>query len=250
MPTPPVFLALAFGLTTGLAGWVFYRAAHRSARVLVLLLAWLLLQGAVALTGFYLVTDARPPRMALLVGPPLLGIGLLFATAGGRRFLAGLRPGWLTLLHLVRVPVELTLLGLYLQGSVPRLMTFEGRNWDILAGLSAPLVYFLAFRRPRRRRGVLLIWNWLSLASLLNIVVNAVLAVPGPWQQWGFEQPNVAVLQFPFVWLPGGVVPLVLLAHLTALWQLRSGKASPPGLVPNAGPQVNPATEPDLAAAQ
>lgn len=223
MPQFPLFLSLAFGLTTALTVGLFYRAARRSGPVL-LLLGWLLLQGAVALMGFYLRTDTLPPRLGLLLGPPLLVIGGLFATAPGRRFLARLRPEGLTLLHAVRVPVELVLLGLYRYGSVPRLMTFEGRNWDILAGLSAPLVYYLVFRRQRGGRGVLLTWNLLSLGLLLNIVANAVLAAPTPWQRWGFEQPNVAVLHFPFAWLPGCVVPLVLLAHLTAIWQLVAGR--------------------------
>ena len=43
----------------------------------------------------------------------------------------------------------------------------------------------------------------------------------------GFEQPNVAILHVPFVWLPGGVVPLVLLAHVAALWQLRAASRLP-----------------------
>ncbi|MCC3160350.1 hypothetical protein LJ737_24150 [Hymenobacter sp. 15J16-1T3B] len=249
MTSSLIVLSLAFGLITGLAGWLFYRAAHRSARVLGWLLAFLVLQGAAALAGFFLKTDAFPPRTALLLGPPLLGIGLLFATARGRRFLAGLRPDQLTLLHVVRVPVELTLLGLYLLGSVPRLMTFEGRNWDILAGLSAPLVYYFAFRRPRWGRTALRAWNVLGLATLLNIIVNAVLAIPGPLQQWGFEQPNVAVLQFPFVWLPGVVVPLVLLAHLTVLWQLRAGAVAVSATAAaGAGPAAATTTRPAIAA--
>jgi hypothetical protein len=35
-----------------------------------------------------------------------------------------------------------------------------------------------------------------------------------------FEQPNRAVLFFPFAWLPTVVVPLVLLAHLVTIKRL------------------------------
>jgi len=217
----PLFLGLAFGLTTALAVGIFYKAAHRAPAVLGLLLAWLLGQGAVALSGFYTVTTTLPPRLALLLGPPLVVVAALVATPRGRRFLDGLRPELLPLLHVVRVPVELVLLMLYLHHAVPRLMTFEGRNWDILTGLTAPVVYYLAFRARRLGRRGLIVWNLLGLALLLNIVVNALLSAPGPLQRFAFEQPNVAILHFPFVWLPGCVVPLVLLAHLAALWQLR-----------------------------
>lgn len=227
METLPLLLPLAFVLTTALAVGLFCRAVPRPWPVLIGLGAWALLQGGVGLSGFYTVSRTVPPRLALLLGPPLLAIALLLATRAGRRFLDELRLDALTLLHAVRIPVELVLLGLYLHHAVPQLMTFEGRNPDILAGLTAPLVWWLAFRRQRLGRRGLLVWHALGLASLLNIVVNAVLAVPTPLQQFGFEQPNVAVLHFPFVWLPGVVVPLVLLAHVAALWQLRAAGPGP-----------------------
>lgn len=222
-------LSLVFGLTTGLALWLFYLAAHRSRRTLLILLGWLGLQGTLALSGFYTRTNALPPRLALLLGPPLLLIVVLFATAAGRRWLDGLRLEILTMLHVVRIPVEGVLFGLFLQKAVPRLMTFEGRNWDILAGLTAPVVYYFAFQQKQLGRRGLLLWNVLGLASLLNIVANAVLSAPTPLQRFAFEQPNVAILHFPFAWLPACVVPLVLLAHLVAtrrLWAAGPGPAA------------------------
>ncbi|HUQ96495.1 MAG TPA: hypothetical protein VM010_02440, partial [Chitinophagaceae bacterium] len=38
--------------------------------------------------------------------------------------------------------------------------------------------------------------------------------------QLAFDQPDIAVLYFPFVLLPGVVVPVVLLSHLAAIRQL------------------------------
>lgn len=214
------FIGLAFGLTTGLAVWLFYLAARRSGRTLLVLLAWLLMQGTVGLSGFYTISNTLPPRLALLLGPPLLLVVLLFATSAGRRYLDSLRLEILTLLHIVRIPVELVLFSLFLHKAVPQLMTFEGRNLDILAGLSAPVVYYFVFQKKWLGRRGLLLWNALSLVSLLNIVVNALLSAPTPLQRFAFEQPNVAILHFPFVWLPGCVVPIVLLAHLAAIRQL------------------------------
>ena len=46
-------------------------------------------------------------------------------------------------------------------------------------------------------------------------------------QQFGFEQPNVAILHFLFVWLPGVVVPLVLLAHVVAIRRLWAAAPMP-----------------------
>jgi hypothetical protein len=99
-------------------------------------------------------------------------------------------------------------------------MTLEGRNWDILAGLSAPILYYLVFRRKLLDHKALLGWNILCLGLVLNILFQAMLSVPGPLQQFAFEQPNMAVLYFPFIWLPSCLVPLVLLAHTAAFYQL------------------------------
>jgi len=41
-----------------------------------------------------------------------------------------------------------------------------------------------------------------------------------PFQQLAFDQPNIGVTLFPFVWLPSVVVPLVLVSHIAAIRQL------------------------------
>ncbi|RFP66612.1 hypothetical protein D0N36_02595 [Hymenobacter lapidiphilus] len=226
MPPVPLALDLAF-ILTALALGLLLRAAPRHRLALMASLGlWLLGQAALALSGFYTVTDTLPPRFALVVGPPLLGLLALLAMVRGRRFLDGLRPDWLTLLHVVRIPVELVLWALYYYRAVPRLMTFGGRNWDILMGVTAPLVYYLAFRRGRFGRAGLVVWNVAGLLLLGNIVRLGLLSAPGPFQQFSFEQPNVALQNFPYVWLPAFVVPVVLLAHVAALWQLVKGGVS------------------------
>ena len=99
-------------------------------------------------------------------------------------------------------------------------MTFEGRNFDILSGVTAPVIYFFAFSRNRVNRNLLIIWNIFALCLLINIIYTAVAAFPSPMQQIAFDQPNRAVMYFPFIWLPAVVVPIVLFAHLAGLWKL------------------------------
>jgi hypothetical protein len=219
--TLPLTLSVAFVLLTSLASWLFYQAAPQARLTRYILVAWLALQAALSLHGFYSVAPATlPPPMLLAVLPPLLvNMGLLL-TPQGRSYLQRLQLDKLTLLHTIRLPVEIGLLALYRYHVVPQLMTFEGRNWDLLAGLSAPVFYYLIFRRKLLGPNVLLGWNILCLCLVLNILGQAILSVPGPLQQFAFEQPNIAVLYFPFIWLPSCIVPLVLLAHTAAFYQL------------------------------
>lgn len=231
----PFYLPVLFVLTTGLTLWLFHLASNRSLKILVVLLGWLGLQAVIGLTGFYTNTQAMPPRFAFLVGPAVLVIISLFFTANGKRFLDNLKPEYLTLLHVVRIPVELTLFGLFVHKAVPELMTFEGRNLDIVSGLTAPFIFYFGFVKKKLNRNVLLIWNLVCLGLLFNIVISAILSAPTPFQKFGFEQPNIGVLYFPFIWLPGFIVPVVLVSHLAGLRQLFLNKmvSQPLGKLPD-----------------
>ena len=213
----PMYLNIVFVLATLLAVFLFYKASNRSKTTLFVLLTWLLIQAIVSLTGFYTITDTTPPRFPLLVLPPVLLIIGLFASRNGRVFIDSLNAKTLTILHIVRIPVELTLYWLFVNKAIPELMTFEGRNFDILSGITGPVVYYFGYIKKKLSNAVLLIWNLLCLGLLFNIVINAVLSLPSSFQKFAFDQPNIGVLYFPFVWLPCCVVPLVLMAHLACI---------------------------------
>ncbi len=52
-----------------------------------------------------------------------------------------------TFLHTVRLPIEIILFKLYLNKMIPQLMTFEGRNFDIVIGITAPIVGYLYLKK-------------------------------------------------------------------------------------------------------
>ncbi|HEY1060693.1 MAG TPA: hypothetical protein VGE44_03370 [Daejeonella sp.] len=220
MENLPSYISILFGLTTIATAWIFYKAAGNSKPVLMVILIWLAVQAFIASSGFYTVTDTFPPRFLLLVLPPFLAIAGLFMSPKGRNFIDSLNLKSLTILHTIRIQVEIVLYFLFTSKVIPELMTFEGRNFDVLSGITAPLIFYFAFVKKRFGRKIILIWNVICLGLLINIVINAVLSAPFPFQQFAFNQPNIAVLYFPFIWLPCCVVPLVLLSHLSAIRQL------------------------------
>lgn len=225
MENLPLYVPITFGLTVLLALYLFYRATQ-SASVGLILLGWIAVQTALGLSGFYQVVNPTPPRFPLLLLPPLLTIITVMSTKRGQRLIDGLNLRLLTLFHVVRLPVEVVLFWLFVQGAVPQLMTFEGRNYDILSGLSAPVVYYVGFVRKRLSRTALIIWNVMCLGLVLNIAINGLLSARTPFQQFAFEQPNIALAHFPFVLLPTLLVPMVIFAHLAAIRQLRTLKTS------------------------
>ena len=218
----PLHLTLTFIVTTFITVGLFLVALKISARpvhraVYPLILLWIVVQAILGWQGFYRAFDAWPPRFLLAIGPPnLVTIYLLIRH---RRLLAALPLRLLTFIHFIRIPVEIILFGLHQEGYIPRIMTYEGRNFDILAGMTGPLMALIAFRGGVNKR-LLLYWNLIALGLLINIVGNAILAAPLPFQQFAFDKPNVAVFYFPFIWLPAVIVPIVFFAHLTSLLQL------------------------------
>ena len=214
-------LAVAFLAVTFLTIFLTVRAHRRAGPLVWVLLAYAGLQYGVAATGFYENTEVLPPRFLLNIVPAVLAILWLFLSDGGKAFADGFIPERMMWVHTVRLPVEVILFGLFTVGLIPEIMTFTGRNFDILAGLTAPVVWYFAYSRKVLSPGLFKTWHVLGLLLLLNIVVTAVLSVELPFQQFGFEQPNVGVLMAPYNLLPAMVVPLVVVGHVVGLRAVR-----------------------------
>ena len=213
----PLYVYLTFYLATALTCFLFFKAVQFNKKVIAVVLVFLIAQGILGYTEFYLNLEARPPRFIFLVPPAILFIILLFVLRKGRDFLDRFSQKWLTFVHVIRIPIELCLYWLFLGGFIPEIMTFSGQNFDIIAGLTAPLIYSFGFAKNRLSRRFILVWNITCFGLLMNIVVTALLAAPLPFQQICFDQPNVGILYFPFLWLAGLIVPLVMLAHLISI---------------------------------
>lgn len=231
----PTFVSLTFGLTAVLTLILFISIIRnsnvettrkKSTLILICLTIWLVIQTILTLKNIY-NTDINsfPPKIMLFgILPTILTIILLFATQKGQQFIDSLPLKNLTYLNTVRIPVEIVLFWLFLNKAVPELMTFEGRNFDIIAGITAPIIAYFGVTKNKLSRRAILIWNFICLGLLINIVVNALFSAPSPIQKFAFEQPNIAILNFPFSWLPTFIVPIVLFGHLTSIRKLLTQK--------------------------
>jgi hypothetical protein len=232
----PTYISLIFGLTTVATLVLFFwtvknsnspTTQENSTKIIIGLTLWLIVQAVLTLKNIYNSdTNSFPPKILLLgILPATLTIIVLFAAQKGRQFIDNLPLTHLTYLNIVRVPVELVLFWLFLNKVVPELMTFEGRNFDIVSGITAPIIAYFGLTKRKIGKRLILAWNFICLGLLINIVANAFLSAPTPIQKFAFEQPNIAILYFPFSWLPTFVVPIVLFGHLTSIRQLLKTKA-------------------------
>lgn len=229
LPVLPTYLSTIFILSVFLTLYLFYRVLSRStlapktiSKILYGLLVWVMLQVLLARLDVYNAhLEALPPKILVFgIAPLILTIVLLFVLPKGRAALDQLTLLDLHYLHIVRIPVEIGLYFLALHKAIPNIMTFEGQNFDILVGITAPLVAYFGISKAKMNRTSLLIWNLVSLVLLFNIVVLAFLAAPTPLQQIAFDQPNRAVFYYPFSLLPTFIVPVVLFCQLVSIRKL------------------------------
>ena len=219
----PLFITIVFiGCTLFSVLMLLYAFSKVSKKSLIvsgtIIFGLLIVQAVLAVSGFYLDFSLNPPRFPLAVIGSFIAIAVAFLK--GKKTIAKMSLRLITIIQVVRIPVELVLLWLYQEGKIPEIMTFEGRNFDILVGLTAPFMLWYAFKNNVVKKKLLIAWNLVSLALLISIVVHAILSIPSPFQQFGLNQPNIAIFYFPFVWLPAIVVPIALFCHFISLKQL------------------------------
>lgn len=218
------YVYVLFSATVILSAWLFIRAANYSKTTIMMIGTWALLQSVLGLSGFYDDSATLTSRFPLLVAPPILFLLSRFFTKQGKAYIDGLNLKKLTIFHIIRIPVEITLLFLFLGKAIPEAMTFEGRNFDILSGISAPVIYYLAFHKNLLGKTALIIWNIACMLLLMGVVSSAALSLPARYLKFGFEQANTAVGFFPFLLLPALLVPLALFSNAAAIRQLLTNK--------------------------
>lgn len=220
---PAMSAVLVLGVVAAARRAALPRAAvtRLGASLAAALATWLALTFLLAERGVFRVFGSAPPRLMLLPIGALVTTLVLSRTPLFRRLTHASPLWWPVALQSFRLLLELIFLRLHREGVIPEQMTFEGRNLDILVGLSAPfMALFIA--RWRAGRGPILAYNLVSLGLLLNIVGIAVTSFPGPLDAHWSGGSSAAVANPPFVWIPALLVPLAFFGHVVSLQQIAS----------------------------
>ncbi len=216
----PNWIDLTFIITCILTISLFHISNGKPKKLTLLIIVWSIMQSILAYIGFYQVTESIPPRFGLVLIPTIFLIVYGLLPTQQKWIFEKRETKISTFLHSVRLPIEIVLLGLFTYEMIPELMTFEGRNYDILVGITAPIIGLL-FMKQSISKKTLIAWNLGGLILVLFILFNGILSSELPFQQFGFEQPNRAINYFPFVLLPATIVPIIIWTHLSDIIKLR-----------------------------
>lgn len=214
-----VFFSLLFvqlRKALSLSGWSADKQRGVQMTYLIGLFVWITILSILSLNGITSNFDILPFNFLPVLAVPMVMI-IWITYSGKMKHLLPLVPEK-NIIHLqvFRVFVEIVLWAMFIEGMIPIQMSFEGRNLDVLTGVTAPLAAWLI----ASNRKALIAWNMFGLVLLLNIVGTAILSMPTPFRVFHNEPTNTVVLNFPFVLLPGMLVPLAYGLHFLSLRQL------------------------------
>lgn len=186
---------------------------------IAILMGWAVIVSALSLAGITGKFEIFPFNIGPLLLIPFIIILLFTFSRTMREVLPHILPERIIRLQVFRVFVEVLLWMLFFQNIMPVQMSFEGRNFDILAGLTAPVIAYL-ISRQKISKTMIIVWNLACLCLLINIVAIAVLSMPTPFRYFMNEPSNTIVTVFPISWLPTFLVPLAYMLHFLSLRQL------------------------------
>jgi hypothetical protein len=195
------------------------RIVRRTGAVLAL---WFLFLAMGAVSGLYL--EARGPRFLHYTMPALLAAVLLGRVGWVRAAVDAMPLWWIPALQTLRVGGGSSLFAAWAIGLAPWGMVLPAGIGDIAVGLAAAAVAMALAGGLRGARTAALVWNVLGLVDILHTLFRAVTSAPGPQRLFFEEPPMLIPMVYPFIYLPGFVVPLTILLHLLSLRQLRAAR--------------------------
>lgn len=174
---------------------------------------WLAGTGAYVQTG--LIGRGDPWVMAFMGSANVGAVALALSPVGGR-LARGVPLAWLVGFQAFRLPLEVVLHDWAEQGSIPWVMTWSGRNLDVVAGVVSLAAGLWLARRPSPA----VAWGAtvVSLGLLLNVIYTALGAAPLP-VPWAFhsEPPLWLVFYLPYAWIVTVCVAGAMAGHLVTI---------------------------------
>ena len=192
----------------------------------LVIVCWLVYICVISVTGICTNTGFPPRIPLLLVIPSFLLFIYLLTNSNFQRIIAHTPAQWLVYFQSFRIVVELLLWGLFMKGILPQSATFEGHNFDILIGLTAPLIAYFTFTKRGIPNPLFILWNFAGLITLVVVVFTLMHHAYFPPIK---DEPNILVTKgigiLPFTFLAGFFMPLAVFIHVLSLIKAKERSA-------------------------
>ncbi|MEO1050984.1 MAG: hypothetical protein AAFX87_10160 [Bacteroidota bacterium] len=179
-------------------------------------LAWLVYIFLLVKSGV-LLDFGMPPKVPLLIIIPMI-IGMIYTTrlASFKPLLVKTSKYIPVYLQSFRIVVELLIFSAFVDGTFPQRVTFEGLNYDILVGISALPMGFLAQKGRVKGKGIL-VWNIISLSILSLTGFSFIYSFYSG--DFATTDQGVEFVSFPYVLLPAVMLQVAIFLHIFSIRQ-------------------------------
>jgi hypothetical protein len=182
---------------------------------------WIGLSAAAGAAG--MLTISKPfPVIGIFVATPLVAAAIATAWPAARTAMLSVPTPLLVGLNMGRVFAVLFLL-LWAQGRLAGPFPFFAAGGDIITGVLALPVLFLAKNAGTRHTSAIGSWNLFGIADLVLAIFLGVTSAEGsPLQLFHAAPGSEAMQHLPWSFVPTVLVPIYLILHAIVWVQLRS----------------------------
>lgn len=198
------------------------KAKRKKSTLVICLMLWQLYIFALGQTDI-LSSYELPPRFAIfLIGPAFLFTGIFIYANRNNTWLHHIPKSWLVYLQSFRILVETLFVFSVTEGVLHTNVTIEGYNFDMILGLTAPVVAFLAFSKNIISEKMVLLWNYLGLVVLASVifVFLSTVFLPELYGSEGSLMP-LTFTKYPYTLIAGFLMPVAVFMHVLSIVQLR-----------------------------
>jgi hypothetical protein len=206
----------------------FGSSAAARLRIAAWLATWFVVVVILAATrALYYEHGLGTPGLGLAVALPIAVLCATVARVQSLRESFHRVPLWLLVgVHMVRV-LGISFVVLYAAHRLPAPFAPVAGWGDIFVGATAAPVAWLAYRQITSARAIVWIWNLIGIADLIAAVGLGVTSSPGP-ARLIFTEPSSAIMTtWPWLLIPGFLVPLLFVIHIGIFVRLVKDRRSP-----------------------
>lgn len=185
------------------------------------LLLWQVLIFCVAISGF-LSDFSFPPRIGtVFIGPSFLFTAVFLLRNRKKQWIHSIPQLWLTIFQSFRILVETLFVFTVSVGFLPKSLSIEGYNYDMVFGFTAIVMAAIVYFSKSLPKKLLIVWNFMGIAVLLSVIFVFMTTIfyPEMYPEQVGEFPKEAGM-YPYVIVAVFLMPAAIFVHVLALVQL------------------------------
>ncbi len=189
-------------------------------KFLVILIGWNIYLYAMSQTEFIKDFSFPPKFFLFLILPVFIFTGLFTYQNRNKKWLQAISPQTLFYVQGYRLFIELLFVFTVAARLIPPHVTIEGYNFDMIFATITPIIGYLTFNKNILSTKFALRWNFLGLMVIASIIILFQTSIYLPELYTSDIVITTKFVSYPYVLVPGFLMPLAVFIHVLSITQL------------------------------